>query len=118
MGSDGSEFLVLVTVAGATTTVAEATTTVLFFLLTRAGVAIEFEELGVRLPLFDFCRRALVFEVLFALFLAMVDSDEKRNKIKQLCCGTVNPINASSWEVSRRAPEAIDQRSVEMLVLR
>ena len=23
----------------------------------------------------------------------------KRNKIKQLCCGTVNPINACSWKV-------------------
>ena len=42
----------------------------------------------------------------------------KRNKIKQLCCGTVNPINASSWDGLRRAQVAFDQHSVEMLMLR
>ena len=69
MGSDGSEFIVLVAAAG-------VTTVVLSLLLTIPGVAFEFEELGVRLPLPAFGRRALVFEVLF-VFLAMVDSDEK-----------------------------------------
>ena len=69
MVSDGSEFIALVTAAG-------AMTVALPLLLTMPGAAFEFLELWVRMLLSAFARRALVFEVLFA-FLAMMDSDEK-----------------------------------------
>ena len=74
MGSSGLGFIVLGETLGAVSSVAVAGTTasVVSLLPTRPGVAIEFEELEVWLPLFFFCRR----DVLLCL-LAMVSSGEK-----------------------------------------
>ena len=79
-------------------------------------VAVESEGLRGWSPLLLFLGRRVG---LFFLLLTIVDNFlRERNKIKQLCCGTVNPIIASSWKVFRRALKAFDQLSIEMLVLR
>ena len=73
-------------------------------LLAVLGATFELEGLEGLLPLLPLLARRGVF----LCFLAMVDKmTGKHNKIKERCCGTVNPINASSWKVFRRALMAL-----------